>query len=88
MVSDAERREIVDGLNQFADTLEKIAATYDTISALPSMQKTRQAEQAAKLAPKPDANSPAFAPFRQAGRYARELERLAEQKPTRWEALC
>ncbi len=35
MTNDATRREVVNGLNQFADTLEKIAATYDAISALP-----------------------------------------------------
>jgi len=55
------------------------------IAASPTMKLIRQAEQAAKLAPKLDANSPALAPFQQAERYGRELERLAKLKPTTWE---
>jgi hypothetical protein len=86
MTNDTTRREIVDGLNQFADTFEKAAAVYDTIAASPTMQTLRrQSEPAATFAPKFDVNSPAFAPSRQAGRYVRELERLANAKPTRWE---
>jgi hypothetical protein len=46
---------------------------------------TERPERAAALAPKLDANSPALAPFQQAERYGRELERLAKLKPTTWE---
>jgi hypothetical protein len=81
----ASKAEIVAGLNQFADTLEKIGATYEASNGLPSVQLLRQAKQVANLAPKLDASSPAVAARKQAGRYARELERLSELKPTRWE---
>lgn len=80
------RRDIVDGLNQFADTLEQAAATWDKIAGSPMMQTLRrQAEQAAKHAPTFNENSPAFAPPLRAGPYVRDLERLAESKPTHWE---
>ncbi|MDE2068860.1 MAG: hypothetical protein KGK01_04255 [Bradyrhizobium sp.] len=84
MTIDITRREIVDDLNRLANTLEKTAQTYENISALPIVQLMRQAEQAEKFAPKFNLNSPAFAIFRHAERYGRDLERLAESKPTRW----
>jgi hypothetical protein len=70
----ASKAKIVAGLNQFADTLEKIGATYEAINGLPSVQLLRQAKQAANLAPK-------------LGRYARELERQANAE-THWKPPC
>jgi hypothetical protein len=46
----------------------------------------RQAERSAALARKLDDSSPAMMAVRAAEPYARELERLAALKPTKWEA--